>query len=107
MSDVIFGGYTPQPGRFHGTLKKGGVNTPPVQWIADETLPVLGQVQNWPNLDFVIIPAGRILGARATSLTRLDSRTVVTIANGVTPLDAPSFATGTFPIGYAPFNIYR
>jgi hypothetical protein len=102
-----FLGYVPGPGRWSSNVKIGGVETPPHEFILDETLPVLGQDLNLPNRDFVVIPPGRILGARATTLTRLFDTTVLTIANGIDPLDAPSFSAGTFPVGYAEYTFYR
>lgn len=107
MATSIYGGYLPQPGRWSANVKLGGVNTPPIEWIVDETLPVLGQDLHVPNHDWVVIARGRIVAPRATTLTRLDGRTVVTLANGVDPLDAPSTLTGNVPIGYAPFHFYR
>lgn len=102
-----FQGYVPGPGRWASNVKIGMVETPPHEYILDETLPPLGQDLNLPNRDFVVIPPGRILGARATSLTRQADTTVLTVANGVDPLDAPSFASGTIPLGYAERTFYR
>jgi hypothetical protein len=107
MATSIYQGFTPQPGRWHSGVKLGHVNTLPLEFVVDETLPQLGQDQNYPNRDFVVIPRGRVIGARATTLTRLLGTTVLTLANGVSPLDTPDNLTGNFPVGYAPFHIYR
>lgn len=104
---VIYGGYVSQPQKWSANVKLGGVNTPPVEFVLDETLPVLGQDDQIPNRDWVVIPAGRFVAAKATDLTRLYGETVLTLANGVDPIDPPSFATGNVPFGYAPFNLYR
>lgn len=111
MPTSIYGGFLPQPGRWHSGVKLGGINTIPVECVVDETLPSLGQDFHFPNRDFVVIPRGRVIGARGTDLTRLLGTTVLTLANGVDPLNVPSQMTtqfpGNFPIGYAPFHIYR
>ena len=111
MPTSIYGGFLPQPGRWHSGVKLGGVNTIPVECVVDETLPSLNQDFHFPNRDFVVIPRGRVIGARSTDLTRLLGTTVLTLANGVSPLNVPNGMTaqfpGNFPIGYAPFHIYR
>ena len=111
MPTSIYGGFLPQPGRWHSGVKLGGINTLPVECVVDETLPSLGQDFHFPNRDFVVIPRGRVIGARGTDLTRLLGTTVLTLANGVDPLNVPNGApgqfVGNFPIGYAPFHIYR
>lgn len=105
---VIYGGFVPQPGRWHSGVKLGGVNTPPIEFLVDTRLPDLGQDQHYPNRDFIVIPRGRIVGPRPTDLTRQAGETVLTIATGVDPLNKPSFITeGVYPFGYAPFHIYR
>jgi hypothetical protein len=104
---VIYGGYVPQPGRWNANVKLGGVNTPPIEFIMDETLPILGQDLNIPNRDLIVIPRGRCVAPRATDLTRLFGETVLTLANGVDPLNAPAGFTGTIPFGYAPYHLYR
>jgi hypothetical protein len=104
----IYAGYIPQPGRWHAGIKVGGVNTPPLEWILDGTLPVLGQDQQYPNRDFVVIPKGRFIAPVATDLTNLLGVTTLTIANGVDPLAKPSFVPhGCIPAGYSPFTFYR
>jgi hypothetical protein len=113
MPTSIYGGFLPQPGRWHSGVKLGGINTLPIECVVDETLPSLGQDFHFPNRDFVVIPRGRVIGARGTDLTRLLGTTVLTLATGVDPLNVPSqlsslfqFA-GNYPVGYAPFHIYR
>lgn len=107
MATSLYGGYVPQPGRWTNGHKIGHVNTPPIEFVIDETLPVLGQDKNFPNRDFIVVPPGRIVAAKATSLTRLFGTTVLTLANGVDPLDAPAGLTGNIPFGYAPYALYR
>ncbi len=103
----IYAGYIPQPGRWHSGVKLGGVNTPPIELDLDQNLPDLGRDPLYPNRDFIVIPRGRIVAAKALDLTYLGGKSLVTVANGVDPVDAPSFATGSVPFGYAPFHIYR
>lgn len=113
MPTSIYGGFLPQPGRWYSGVKLGGVNTLPVECVVDETLPSLGQDFHFPNRDFVVIPRGRVIGARATDLTRLLGTTILTLAQGVDPLNVPPQLSslyqfpGNMPIGYAPFHIYR
>lgn len=113
MPTSIYGGFLPQPGRWHSGVKLGGINTLPIECVVDETLPSLGQDFHFPNRDFVVIPRGRVIGARGTDLTRLLGTTVLTLATGVDPLNVPAQLTSLFqfigncPVGYAPFHIYR
>lgn len=111
MPTSIYGGFLPQPGRWHSGVKLGGINTLPIECVVDETLPSLGQDFHFPNRDFVVIPRGRAIGARGTDLTRLLGTTVLTLATGVDPLAVPTGMPGQFPgndpVGYAPFHIYR
>lgn len=104
---AVYGGFVTQPAKWSANVKLGGVNTPPIEFVLDDTLPALGQDPNYPNRDWLVIPHGRIVAGKATDLTRLYGTTVLTVANGVDPKDAPSFATGCVPFGYAPYNIYR
>jgi hypothetical protein len=107
MATSQYAGYVGQPGRWSSSVKLGYVNTPPVEFAIDNTLPAQGQDANYPNRDWVVIPRGRIVAAKATTLTETGGKTIITLANGVDPLDAPSFATGTIPFGYAPYHLYR
>ena len=108
MAKQTYLGWINTPDRWHSGVKLGGVNTPPLQIVVDSTLPSLGQDVSRINRDMVVIPRGRVLGTRDTNtVSREDEFLEVTLANGVDPLDAPSFANGTLPVGYAPFNIYR
>lgn len=113
-SNAFYNGTIPGRGRWFSGLKRGGVGgdlTYPFEFKVDPALPNLGQELPYPSNDYVVIPRGRIVAAKATSLTRTEPETLVTIANGVDPLDAPSFATGVnagnLPIGYAPFHYMR
>lgn len=104
----IFAGYNNQPGRWHSGIKVGYVNTPPIEWLLDESLPQLGQDQQYPNRDFVVIPKGRFIACKANNLTTLQGPTTLTLANGVDPLSKPTFISGgTIPAGYSPFTFYR
>lgn len=104
----IYAGYFPQPGRWSSSVKLGGVNTPPIEYLVDPTLPSVGQDQNYPNRDFIVIPRSRLVSATPSTLTRLLPETQLTVSSGVDPLAAPSFAGGgNIPFGYAPFHIYR
>lgn len=107
MPTSLYGGYVNQPGRWHSGVKLGGVNTPPIEFVIDDTLPALGQDQQYPNRDWIVIPRGRIVAPKPTTLTRLFGTTVVTLANGVDPKLTPSGLNGTVPFGYAAYNLYR
>lgn len=108
---AVYHGVGLQYGTTSANVKLGGVNAPPIEFTLDDQLPVLGQDTNYPNRDWVVIPHGRIVAPKATTLTRTSNETVLTMANGVDPLDAPSFATGinagNIPFGYAPYHLYR
>jgi hypothetical protein len=107
MSNYL--GMFPEPPRWSANVKIGNTNTIPVEFDLDPSLPPLGQYGSPPDSVHynVVIPRGRIVAAKATTLTRTENTTLVTLANGVSPLEAPAFATGNFPMGYALFNIYR
>lgn len=109
MADnVMLLGYAPLPNyRWSANLEIGGIETAPIAWELDPTLPVLFQDPRVPNRDYVVVPKGRIIGAVPTTLTRQDGKTLITVANGVDPKNAPTFATGSFPIGYNSFQLYR
>lgn len=107
-STSIYAGYVPQPGRWHSGIKVGHVNTPPIEWLLDGTLPNLGQDQQYPNRDFVVIPKGRFISPMAFDLTTRNGPTTLTLANGVDPLSKPTFiGRGNIPAGYSPFTFYR
>jgi hypothetical protein len=103
----IYAGYVPQPGRWHSGVKLGGVNTPPIEFDLDQTLPDLGRDPLYPNRDFIVIPRGRFVATKSLDLQYVGGKSLITVANGVDPNYAPSYATGTVPFGYAPFHMYR
>ena len=103
----VYGGFTPQPGRWGSGVRRGGVNAPALEMAIDNALPNLGQDLQLPGRNYVTIPRGRFVALQNTDLTRQFNTSVLTLANGVDPLNGPSFATGNVPVGYAAFNMYR
>lgn len=109
LSDAVYAGMVPNGQKYSANTRLGQVFAPPIEFIMDDRLPPLGQDphNNYLNRDFVVIPAGRIVAVKATDLTRLSGKTVLTLANGVDPLNAPTWAEGNLPFGYAPYKLFR
>lgn len=109
FSDAVYAGFVPNGQKYSSNTRLGQVFAPPIQFVMDDQLPPLGQDpnNNFLNRDFVVIPAGRIVAVKATDLTRQSGYSVITLANGVDPLAAPSFAKGCVPFGYAPYKLFR
>lgn len=107
-NDANYSGWVTGPGRWEGGCKLGRVNAPPIMQRVDATLPHLFQETPHPSRNYTVIPAGRILAAKATDLTAAVPYTTITLANGVDPFETPSFITaGNFPIGYTETKIMR
>jgi hypothetical protein len=108
-ASALYAGYVPMPGKWHSGVKLGGVNTVPIEFEVDPVIPDLGRDPLYPNRDFIVIPKGRIIATKALDLTYQSRKSLLTLANGVDPIDPPSFTSGyaTIPAGYAPFHMYR
>ena len=104
-----YGGNVLQGGRWvSGVRIADRINTVPIEWVVDPTLASLGQDPFYPNRDFVVIPRGRFVGVRPENITNTRGNAIITIAQGVDPLDPPSFVTsGNVPIGYCAEHAYR
>lgn len=111
MNDSLYlGAYGPNNQRWSAGVRLGQLAYTPIELEMDPTLPALGQDPNndYRNRDYVVIPRGRIVAVKSQDLTDQARKTVITMANGVDPLNKPSFADyASSAFGYAPFNLYR
>lgn len=104
------GVFGPNREKFFGGTTVGEYRSAPLEIDIDEKLPSQGQDPNnhFNNQDYVVIPAGRIIGLKDDSLTSVAARCTGTLANGVSHLNAPSFAAyNSVPLGYAPQKYFK
>jgi hypothetical protein len=111
MNDALYLGINgPNSQRFSAGHRLGQVAYTPIELDLDTSLPTLGQDanNNYLNRDYIVIPHGRIVGLRPRDLTDKDRKSILTMANGVDPLNAPTFAKySSTPFGYAPYHLFK